>query len=106
MNHILQVIILVMFSAMMIYYYYQLYLSTKSSRLILILEVGVRAILFILSFGKTGHGLLEYVLFVPVFLSAALYLTKGRVAKILFSILVAIVVVDVLFWMFDPYIKF
>ncbi len=94
MNFILEIAVVLMLSAMMIYYYYNLYLSTKSAKLLLILEVGLRAISFTV---YIVYGVFvsywELIHFVPMFLSITLYLAKGITAKVLFGILSSMMIV-------------
>lgn len=79
-------------AAVTIYYYYQLYLSTKGAKLFLILEVGLRAISFIYYIANQGFtSYLEFIHFIPIFLSISLYIAKGKIATVLFSLLVIFV---------------
>ncbi len=94
MNFILEIAVILMLSAMMIYYYYNLYLSTKSAKLLLILEVGLRAISFTVYIVYGGFvSYWELIHFVPMFLSITLYLAKGWTAKVLFGILSSMIVI-------------
>jgi len=79
------------------FYYYQLYHKTKLAKVLLICEVIFRVVSFvslIIDLIKDGGFIhdLEYLYYVPVFLSIILYFSKGIMAKILFIILSSFII--------------
>ena len=73
-------------------YYYQLYKGTKISRLLLICELGYRAIssVFVIRAGRINSywDLLHYI---PLLFSIVLYFTEGLVAKIILGLLSSLI---------------
>lgn len=82
---LLETTIVCLLAILFIAYYYQLYLGSKLGKLMLILEVGIRAVSFTyLIFEKSLSGK-DLIYLIPTFLSITLFIAKGWLARLLFG---------------------
>ena len=102
-----ELLIVLVAAFLYIAYYFQLYKATKLSRLLLICELGFRAIssVFVIRAGRINSywDLLHYI---PLLFSIALYLTEGLVSKIILAMLSSLILAllaNHIYQMFIPY---
>ncbi len=100
MDDILGTIRLLSFSGVLIFYYYQLYRSNIIAKIFMVFEVVIRSILLFAYMNEGGESIfLAYIFFAPIILSVVLALTKGKLAKMIFIILVSLVVIGTMYLM-------